>query len=51
MKVVTYWNMLPREVVDAPAVSTQGQVGWVCEQPDVRKGVPDQCRGVGLDDF
>ena len=53
MRVVRYWNRLPREAVDAPSIpgGVQGQIGWGPEQPGLalggKVGGPACSRGVG----
>jgi len=44
--VVTHWNRLPKEVVDAPSI--QGQAGYVSGQPGLRVGDPAHSRGLEL---
>ncbi|GAB0204759.1 hypothetical protein GRJ2_002941500 [Grus japonensis] len=47
VRVVRYWNRLPREAVDAPPGSAQGQVGWGFGQHGLVEGVPAHGRGLG----
>ena len=48
-KVVTHWNRLPKEVVDAPG-GIQGQSGCGSGQPGLVVGSPAHSRGVEIGD-
>jgi len=50
MRVVTHWNRLPKEVVDAPSLEML-KVRLDGEQPGLVEDVPAHCRGIGLDDL
>ena len=40
VRVVSHWNRMPSEVVDAPSLEgTQRQAGWGFEQPGLEGGV------------
>lgn len=52
IRVVKYWNRLPRDVIDGPSLGEiQGQAGRGLEQCDLSVYVLVHCREVGLDDI
>ena len=52
-RVVTHWNRLPKEAVDAPSLeaSIQGQAGCSSGQPGLAVGDPAHSMGLKLDDL
>lgn len=52
VKVVRYWAILPREVVDTSSIEVfKARLNVAFKQYDLGENVPAHVRGVEIDDF